>query len=245
MKLHILGCGDAFGSGGRNQSGYLVEATDRLFLLDCGPTTLLAMKRAGFDPRHLDAIILSHLHGDHFGGIPFFFIEYLYRKPRDYPLTIAGPPGTEQRVRQLYATMYGSGGNPAAELPPVDFVVLTPEQRQNVVGMDIFAFRVPHQTHDVSLGIKVAYQSKHILFSGDSAWTDIFIEHADGVDLFLCECSFFNEQPGMHVNYRALEANLAHLQCKQLVLTHLGEDMLARTHALSMTLAEDGMVIEI
>src|SRR5512145_470955 len=109
MKLHILGCGDAFGSGGRNQSGYLVEATDRLFLLDCGPTTLLAMKRAGFDPRRLDAIILSHLHGDHFGGIPFFFIEYLYQKPRDNSLTIAGPPGTDERVRQLSQVMYGSG----------------------------------------------------------------------------------------------------------------------------------------
>ena len=245
MRLHILGCGDAFGSGGRNQSGYLVEATDRLFLLDCGPTTLLALKRAGFNPRRLDAIILSHLHGDHFGGIPFFFIEYLYQKPRDHPLTIAGPPGTEQRVRQLYATMYGSGGMPVTEVPPVDFVVLTPEQRQNVAGVDVFAFRVPHQTHDVSLGIKVTYQNKRILFSGDSAWTDVFIEHADGVDLFLCECSFFNEQPGMHVNYRALEANLARLQCKKLVLTHLGEDMLARTDALSMTLAEDGMIIEI
>ena len=72
MRLHVLGCGDAFGSGGRHQSGYLFEASDRLFLLDCGPTTLLAMKRAGFAPRRLDAIILSHLHGDHFGGIPFF-----------------------------------------------------------------------------------------------------------------------------------------------------------------------------
>src|SRR6266496_6451584 len=77
MKLHVLGCGDAFGSGGRHQSGYLVEASDRLFLLDCGPTTLLAMKRAGLNPSDVDAIILSHLHGDHFGGIPFFFIEYL------------------------------------------------------------------------------------------------------------------------------------------------------------------------
>ena len=46
MKLHILGCGDAFGSGGRLQSSYLIEANDRLFLLDCGPTALLALKRA-------------------------------------------------------------------------------------------------------------------------------------------------------------------------------------------------------
>ncbi|MGH7854751.1 MAG: MBL fold metallo-hydrolase [Candidatus Binatia bacterium] len=244
MKLHILGCGDAFGSGGRNQSGYLVEADDRLFLLDCGPTTLLAMKRAGFDPRHLDAIILSHLHGDHFGGIPFFFIEYLYRKPRDYPLIIAGPPGTEERVRQLYGIMYGSG-RPSAELPPVSFVILNPEQPQSVAGIDVFPFRVPHQTHDVSLGLRVTYQGKQILFSGDSIWSDLFIEQAKGVDLFLCECSFFDELAGMHVNYRTLAANLPRLQCKKLVLTHLGEDMLARRHQLSTTVAEDGMVIEI
>src|SRR5215475_4037366 len=109
MKLHILGCGDAFGSGGRNQSGYLVEAENCLFLLDCGPTTLLAMKRAGFDPRRLDAIILSHLHGDHFGGIPFFFIEYLYQKPLLRPLVIAGPPGTEERLTELFLVMYGGG----------------------------------------------------------------------------------------------------------------------------------------
>jgi len=244
MRLHILGCGDAFGSGGRNQSGYLVAADDRLFLLDCGPTTLLAMKRAGFDPRHLDAIILSHLHGDHFGGIPFFFIEYLYLKPRDYPLIIAGPAGTEERVRELYAIMYGSGKT-SVEFPLVNFMILQPEQPQSVAGVEVLSFPVPHQTHDISLGLKVAYQGKQILFSGDSLWTDVFIEQAEGVDLFLCECSFFHEQPGMHVNYRILEANLSRLQCKKLVLTHLGEDMLARRHQLAMTVAEDGMVIEI
>jgi ribonuclease BN (tRNA processing enzyme) len=244
MKLHVLGCGDAFGSGGRNQSGYLIEASDRLFLLDCGPTTLLAMKRAGFDPAGLDAIILSHLHGDHFGGIPFFILEYLYLKPRDYPLIIAGPPGTEDRVRQLYGVMYGSGKIPA-EFPALDFLVLNPQQLQTVTGAEVYCFRVPHQTQDVSLGLKVAYEGQHILFSGDSAWTDVFIEHARGVDLFLCECSFYDEQPSMHINYRALAENLPRLECKKLVLTHLGDAMLDRRHQLPAIVAEDGMVIEI
>jgi ribonuclease BN (tRNA processing enzyme) len=244
MKLHILGCGDAFGSGGRNQTGYLVEARDRLFLLDCGPTTLLAMKRAGFDPSHLDAIILSHLHGDHFGGIPFFFIEYLYQKPQDNPLTIAGPPGTQERVRELFGIMYG-GGPSRREIPPTRFEVLIPEQMQSVKGIEIFPFQVPHQTHDVSLGVSVGYEGKRILFSGDSAWTDLFIDHSHGVDLFLCECSFYSEQPGMHVNYFALQANLSRLNCKKLVLTHMGEEMLARRNELAAIPAEDGMVIEI
>lgn len=244
MKLHVLGCGDAFGSGGRNQSGYLLDTADQLVLLDCGPTTLLAMKRAGFDPRGVKAIILSHLHGDHFGGIPFFIIEYLYQNPRDDPLTIAGPPGTENRVFELYKVMYGSGKG-AAEFPPLNFVVLNPDHSQGVGCVEVYSFRVPHQVHDVSLGLKVTYRNRQILFSGDSAWTDSFIEHARGVDLFLCECSYYDEQPGMHVNYRSLAANLSRLECKKLVLTHLGEEMLERRHQLAAIVAEDGMMIEI
>jgi ribonuclease BN (tRNA processing enzyme) len=243
MKLHILGCGDAFGSGGRHQSGYLIQAGDRLLLLDCGPTALLAMKRAGFDPRRLDAVILSHLHGDHFAGLPFFFIDYLYRQPKNDPLVIAGPPGTEEKVRGLFQIMYGGGRD--KDLPPVCFQILTPDRPAQVAGVDVQPFHVPHQTHEISLGLKIAYQGKQMLFSGDSLWSETFIEQARGVDLFLCECSFYREQPGMHVNYQALQANLPRLQCRQLLLTHLGEEMLARRGELGVACADDGMVIEI
>jgi len=243
MKLHILGCGDAFGSGGRNQSGYLVEAGDRMFLLDCGPTSLLAMKRAGIDPRRLDAIILSHLHGDHFGGIPFFFIEFLYQQPKDKPLTIAGPPGTEAKVRQLFQLMYGNANNDK-EIPPTCFKTLYPDQPALIDGIEVHPFRVPHQTDEISLGLKVVYDGTQLLFSGDSAWTESFIDQARGVDLFLCECSFYDEQPGMHINYQVLRANLSRLECKQLVLTHLGEQMLARQSELKVMLAMDGLVVE-
>lgn len=243
MKLHILGCGDAFGSGGRHQSGYLVEASDRLFLLDCGATTLLAMKRAGFEPRRLDAVILSHLHGDHCAGLPFFFIDYLYRQPKNAPLIIAGPTGTEEKVRALFQTMYGGGKE--KELPPVDFQILNPDQPARVAGVDVLPFAVPHQSEAISLGLKIAYGGKQLLFSGDSLWSETFIEQARGVDLFLCECSFYREQSGMHVNYQALQANLSRLQCRQLLLTHLGEEMLARQSELGVACAADGMVIEI
>lgn len=239
MKLHILGCGDAFGSGGRNQSGYLVEATDRLFLMDCGPTTLLAMKRAGLDPRRLDVVFLSHLHGDHFGGLPFFFVSYRYEHPRDKPLHIAGPAGSEEKVRKLYRLMYGG------DIPPTRFHILEPDRADVIEGIHVFPFRVPHQIHAISLGLKITYAGKQLLFSGDSAWTDLFLSHAPGVDLFLCECSFYEQESANHLNYKILQEKLAGVACKKLVLTHLGEEMLQRREELDAICAEDGMLIEL
>jgi ribonuclease BN (tRNA processing enzyme) len=242
MKLHILGCGDAFGSGGRNQSGYLIEASDRLFLLDCGPTSLLALKRAGFAPSRLDAILLSHLHGDHCGGLPFFFIEYLYRTPRQTALQIAGPAGTEEKVRALFNLMYGSVAS-SKELPPVEFHLIESDRNYSLAGIEVYGFRVPHQVSEISLGLKIGYEGKQILFSGDSAWTELFVTHSRGVDLFLCECSFYDHQSDNHVNYVTLRERLRDLGCKQLILTHLGEEMLARQNQIEVTLARDGLVI--
>lgn len=244
MKLHILGCGDAFGSGGRNHSGYLVDAKDRLFLLDCGPTTLPAMKRAGFDPARLDVIFLSHLHGDHFGGLPFFFLEYLYENPRKKPLHIAGPPGTEERVTNLFQLMYGDPSVPR-KLPPTLFHVLEPGRPATIEEIEVFPFRVPHQVNEVSLGLKVSYDGRQLLYSGDSPWCDLFVTHARGTDLFLCECSFFDPQTSNHMSYREIQQNLSRLECKRLILTHLGKEMLSRSDEIEVQLAEDGMVIEI
>ncbi len=244
MKLYVLGCGDAFGSGGRHQSGYLFQASDRLFLLDCGPTTLLAMKRAGFDPSQLDAVFLSHLHGDHCAGLPFFFIDYLYRNAREGPLQIAGPPGTEKKVVELFRLMYG-GGKASTPLPPVSFRVLNPDQITAIDNIEVFPFRVPHQDHEISLGLKIAYEGRRILFSGDSAWTDVFIEQARDVDLFLCECSFYGEAIGNHVSFLKMAQDLPRLKCKKLILTHLGDEMLTRKKELPVTVAEDGMVFDL
>ena len=244
MKLHILGCGDAFGSGGRNNSGYLVEAEDRLFFLDCGPTTLPAMKRTGFSPERLDAVFLSHLHGDHCGGLPFFFIDDLYEHARAQALHIAGPPGTEERVRGLFELMFGDTSR-ARRLPPTEFHILMPDREEIIEGIRVYPFRVPHQVREISLGLKISYQGKSLLYSGDSAWTDLFIQHCRGADLFLCECSFFDREAANHMSYRRIEENLSRLACRRLVLTHLGEEMLARKGEVKVCLAEDGMVIEI
>ena len=106
LRVTFLGSGDAFSAGGRHQAGYLVHAPEGWFLLDCGATTLMAMKRFGVDAGVIDSIFISHLHGDHFVGIPFLLLEFHYEQGRKRPLRIAGPPGTEERIRALIRATY-------------------------------------------------------------------------------------------------------------------------------------------
>ena len=102
MKVTIVGSGDAFGSGGRFNTCFMVETQERTLLMDFGASSPVALKAQGHDPDRIDAVILSHLHGDHFGGVPFLLLEYTYDSPRKRPLTIVGPPGTERRIFELY-----------------------------------------------------------------------------------------------------------------------------------------------
>lgn len=98
VRLRFLGSGDAFGSGGRFQTCLLLDgAGDGLVLIDCGASSLIAMRRAGVDPSAVGWVLLTHLHGDHFGGLPFLVLDGQFSR-RTRPLVVAGPPGARARV---------------------------------------------------------------------------------------------------------------------------------------------------
>jgi ribonuclease BN (tRNA processing enzyme) len=130
-------------------------------------------------------------------------------------------------------------------LPPAAFHLLSPDQPRTIAGIPVYPFRVPHQVRSVSLALKLTLEGKRILYSGDSAWTDLFITHSEDADLFLCECSFFDRDAPNHMSYRKIEEHLSKLVCKRLVLTHMSEEMLERRKGLPVLFAEDGLVFEL
>ena len=97
VEIQFLGSGDAFGNGGRLQACIHVQTAETQFLLDCGASAVIGMKRFGVDPSRIDWILISHLHGDHFAGIPFLILDGQFSR-RTRPLRIAGPPGVAKRV---------------------------------------------------------------------------------------------------------------------------------------------------
>ncbi len=244
MRVTVLGAGDAFGSGGQRQSGYLVETDSATFLLDCGTTTLLALKTLRIPAERIDFVAISHLHGDHFGGLPFLFLEYLYEQPRSRPLHIAGPPGIQERVLALHRVMYGelSARNPPFGL---EFHQLPPGRPARVCRVELLPFRVPHQVDEISLGYRLTVDGKSLLYSGDCGWNEDLVRHAQGTDLFICECCFFETRTSYHISYPQLAEHAPRLGCKRLLLSHLGREVLERLPQLSLECATDGLVLEV
>src|SRR3712207_4997472 len=126
MRLHVLGCGDAFGSGGRFNTCFQVSAEGTSFLLDCGASSLIAMRRFGVDPNSIRTVLISHLHGDHCGGLPFMLLDAQFVSERGDPLTIAGPPTLRSRLHALQEAMFPGSADLDLNFP-VELIELEPE----------------------------------------------------------------------------------------------------------------------
>jgi ribonuclease BN (tRNA processing enzyme) len=243
VQLTVLGSGDAFGAGGRLHSAYLVESPHATFIVDCGTTVLHGLKRRGVDPARIDFVVLSHLHGDHFGGVPFLFMDFLYQSHRTRPFTVYGPPGIERRVCELFAALYQRQA-----VDPLPFRVVFVELEAgttDVQGVTIDAFAVPHVSELTCYGFRIGVAGRSIVYSGDTAWTDQLAAHAAGADLFICECSTFETRLPILISYPEIAARAASLGCRRLVLSHLGSEVLSRRGELTLEIAEDGMVISL
>jgi ribonuclease BN (tRNA processing enzyme) len=243
VQVTFLGTGDAFSPSGLNQAAYLIQGRDTAILLDCGMTTLTSMKRNRMDPAIVDAVVLSHFHGDHFGGLPSLLLQYKYLEERKRPLVVAGPPGVGERCIQLCAALYADA---LQTLPfPVTYVELKPQQLSFAGSAQLLPFAVPHSQFFISLGLEICMDGRKIIYSGDSGWNNDLTVHARGADLFLCECTFYSTQLETHICYQDLAKVKDSLSAKRIVLTHLGEEILAHRHELELETAEDGMQIEL
>jgi ribonuclease BN (tRNA processing enzyme) len=246
FNVTVLGAGDAFASKGRFQAGYVARIGGLRVLMDAGPTLLASMKRVGLSPADLDVVLISHLHGDHFGGLPFLLLEYLYEAPRRRRLTLAGPPHLEERTWALFHTMYPE--SETTELArQLDFVVLQPGLSHHLgAALQVQSIRTPHTVNDISLAYRISFGGKAIVFSGDTGWTDDLITLSAGADLFLCECTYFN-QPGLdfHISYKHFITQHRRFSARRLLLTHIGREVLEHESEVTLEMASDGMVIDL
>jgi ribonuclease BN (tRNA processing enzyme) len=246
VTVTFAGSGDAFGSGGRYQACIHLGAAGLLpVLLDCGATSLSALKACGLDPGEISTVFISHLHGDHFGGLPFLILDGQF-SGRTSPLTVAGPPGTADRLRQAMETSFpGSSG--ARRRFGVDVVELTPGRTSAVRGIEITTWEVDHPSGAPPLALRLGVAGTVIAYTGDTAWTDSLAAAADGADLLIAEAYYYDKAVPYHLRYTDLAQRRASLRSRRIVLTHMSADLLARAGEgqLAFETARDGLVIHL
>jgi ribonuclease BN (tRNA processing enzyme) len=244
VTVTFAGCGDAFGSGGRYQACiHLRVPGQAAVLLDCGATSLSALRACGLDPGEISTVFVSHLHGDHFGGLPFLILNGQFSR-RTSPLTIVGPAGTADRLRQAMEILFpGSSG--VARRFSVEVVELAPGSTRDVGGVKAAAWEADHPSGAPALILRLGVGGATIAYTGDTAWTSNLIAAAGCADLLIAEAYYYDKAIPYHLRYADLVAHRASLNCDRIVVTHMSEDMLIRAARgrLEFETAHDGLAI--
>lgn len=238
-EVVFIGTSDAFGAGGRRQSAVLSRGRRGSVLIDCGTTTNSGFAELGIERSEIDAIVVSHFHADHFGGVPLFVLAAQYVDLRREPLVIAGPPGIESRVRALALAM----GHPMDDRPgfPLSFRELPPDSRHEVGPAIVESFETQHDLEAHPHGYRIETGGQTVAYSGDTGWFPELPRRVAGADLFICECTQHRAALDFHLSLEELQAHRTEFDCGRHVLTHLGSEMSERRGSVEFETADDGL----
>jgi ribonuclease BN (tRNA processing enzyme) len=244
VQVRFAGSGDAFGSGGRMQTCIHLAGRGQVLLVDCGATSLVALKAQGLDPNAVDAVAVTHLHGDHFGGLPFLILEGQFAR-RSTPLLVAGPPGIRARLTEAMETLF-PGSSQTQRRFEVNVAELATDGAPATVGAaTVRGWEVVHACGAPPLALRVDLDGVSFAYSGDTQWTAALTDAARDVDLFAAEAYTFDRPVRYHLDYQTLREHLDEIHAERVLLTHMSAAMLGRLADAELPAAYDGMIVEL
>ena len=245
MRLTIVGCGDAFGSGGRGNTCFHVATRNARFLIDCGATALPALKALALDRNDISFILITHFHLDHFGGIPPFILDAQFFSKRTAPLTIFGPPGLAKWYARYMETAF-PGSSTVKRKFDLDLTELEAGAEIAMGDAKITPQLARHgPPPDTFFGYRISADDRVLAYTGDTEWTQDICTLGHNADLLIAEAYFYDKQIPMHLDYKTLSSRLAEIGAKRVLLTHMNEDMLAHAPDVPEETASDGLVLEL
>jgi ribonuclease BN (tRNA processing enzyme) len=221
VRLTVIGCSGSYPGPDSPASSYLVEADDgdrtwRL-LLDLGSGALGELQRH-VDPLSIDAVLISHLHPDHFFDLSGYYVLRKYHPSGHQPrIPVYGPRGTAKRI----ANAYGLAEKPGMS-QEFDFREYADEPVIRVGPMTVEVALVAHPVE--SYAIKVSHGDRSLVYSGDTGPCQALVDLAQGTDLLLAEAAFREGEDNpkdLHMTGREAAETAVKAGAGRLVLTHI------------------------
>ncbi|MEM7548522.1 MAG: MBL fold metallo-hydrolase [Bacteroidota bacterium] len=230
-NLKIIGSGDAFGSGGKYNTSFLVRDENGGFLIDCGASTIIRLKQLNIDLTSIHTVFISHFHGDHYGGLPFLILSFRYEYECENKLNIVGPKGIKEKVYNLQEAMYPDTGYLIDELN-LNFTEFDSKNGNDIKGVHCEAIPVHHAPGAFPHGIRLSWNDKTLAYSGDTEWTESIYKVCKGAEFFICECNFVEKEIPGHLSYKILKAKLSDFNPSNLYLTHMNKSMIENSEVI-------------
>ncbi len=253
MKLTVLGSGTGWPRKERGAPGYLLQVAGENLLLDIGPGTIVRLLECGLTLPDLDGLLLSHFHPDHVTDlIPFFFaMRYALGYRRQKPVwLLAGE--SFSRFHQGLKQAFGHWVEPPEGL--LDVLEVSTQYPSALLHPPLEIRTAPVVHNPESIAIRLDYQGKSLVYSGDTDFCPALIELAREADLLVLECAQPEGQkvPG-HLTPSLAGQIAGQAQVKRLLLTHFyppcdESDVIGPAQAFfsgEIILAEDFLEIEI
>ena len=239
IQVRFIGSGDAFGSGGRFNTCILISTPGSKFLVDYGASSLVALRHFEVAPESLDMILITHLHGDHFGGLPFMVLDAQFVSKRTRPLLLAGPPGLEQRLNAAMEVLF-PGLSKIGRNFELQFREWISEEPVQLNDVSVTPHQVSHPCGAPPFALRMTCGGKTITYSGDTEWCEGLLEAARGADLFISEACTYDKPIKNHLNFKTLEDQKENIGAGRIIITHMNNDMLMRPPKPGWEYAEDG-----
>ena len=236
MRITVLGKSPSWQDAGGACSGYLIEDDRSALLLDCG-NGVFSKLRLFRDYTELDAVLISHLHADHFLDLVPYAYALTYA-PRQQPVPVAGYPGTEsparprliapRGARECFRRVVGAWGN--EELIETAFAL---EEYDADSTLEVGSIRarlheVPHFTTTYAIDFTSANGSGRFTYGADSRPGNELVEIARDTDLLLVEATLPRpERTGIRGHMTPAEAgdHARRAGARRVVLTHISDEL--------------------
>lgn len=225
MKIMFLGVGEACDERFPNTSIWLRaeshEGQQRSILLDCGPTVTPLYFNQTRDPEELDAVWISHFHGDHFLGVPTLLLR-LWEMKRQKPLTFVGQAGIGQLIEKTMELAY-PGFLDKLTYALVFHEVVPHQGTLEILGL---SWRFAENGHGMTdLAVRIENGQNCLFYSGDGSPTAQTLAAAEHCSLIVHEAFDLEENTPGHGTIAKCIAFARKARAARLALVHIQRDV--------------------